>query len=113
MAFTQQEKEKICRFSGWPLQALIPNTTFFNNYFTQWITNVEYSQTGEDTIRTFLTRIDAIDQALQDAIKRLAVSSIGHNELSMNQREMTDLRAERRRVIREMKDTLNIPGYYE
>ena len=111
MAFTTEEKEKICRHIGWPFQALIPNTIFYNSYLSQWILDLEYTTSMQDSVRTFLTRIDNIDQKLQLAINRLSADSVGHSEIRMNKNEITDLRAEKRRVIRELKTSLNAPEY--
>ena len=111
MALTDAEKEQICRYSGWPLQSLKKNTVAYSSYINQWILDLEYSTSGEETIRTFLSRIQAIDTQLTEATTRLQASGVGHNEVTLNHDELQQLRMERRRVIREMKNTLNIPEY--
>ena len=111
MPFTQQEKNKICRFSGWPLQSLVPNTIFFNDYFNQWILTIEYDDDMLTQIRTFIERIDNIDASLIEATKRLSLRSVGHNEVTYNENEISELRSERRRVVREMMKSMNIPHY--
>lgn len=111
MPFTQEEKAKICRFSGWPFQALVPNTIFYNSYLSQWVLNIEFNDDMLAQARTFISRIDDIDTRLAEAVKRLSISTVGHNEVAYNEDEISMLRSERRQVIREMKKALGVPSY--
>ena len=111
MPFTQAEKAKICRFSGWPWQSLLPDTIFYNSYLNQWALLIEFNDDMFAQARTFIERIDDIDTRLADATKRLSLTGVGQNEVLYNPDEVDMLRSERRRVIREMKKALGVPSY--
>ena len=111
MPFTQAEKAKICRFSGWPWQALLPNTIFYNDYLNQWVLLIEFNDDMLAQARTFIQRIDDIDARLIEATSRLSLTNVGGNEVAYNEDEIDMLRSERRRVIREMKKALGVPSY--
>ena len=59
MASTQEEKEQICEYTGWPAAAVQENTIFYNERLNHYyLYNV--TTTVEVRARTYLTRILAI-----------------------------------------------------
>ena len=111
MALTSVQKQKMLRYIGWSdsfvrdeLHRLYSATV--ESRFT------DLSPEAEEDASALLQRIIDIDTQLTSATKRLTVSSIGN--IRLDRREISMLRAERGRLIEEMKTALYLfsPDYY-
>ena len=111
MALTPVQKQKMLRYIGWSdsfvrdeLHRLYSATV--ESRFT------DLSPEAEEDASALLQRILDIDNQLQKSIKRLTVNSVGN--IRLNRREISMLRAERRRIIEEMKIALYLfsPDFY-
>ena len=110
MPFSKLQKTQILRFLGWPAKVLQPGSTYYN----EWIANERLgSDIDEDAVNEaigLLERVIAIDKQLTSAVSRLKVSSVGR-DIELNNREMDQLRMERRKVLRELRQLLDIPYF--
>ena len=111
MALTAVQKQKMLRYIGW-------SDTFVKDQLHRlYSATVEgrfndISPEAEADALALLQRITDIDNQLTSATKRLTVTSIGN--IRLDRREISMLRAERRRLINEMKTALYLfsPDYY-
>ena len=110
MPLTDVQKQKILRYAGWPDLFIQENKRFFASTINKRLTDI--SPAAEADAIALLNRCIDIDAQLGQAVKRLSATSIGN--IRLNRREISSLRAERRRIIEEMKTTLFLfpPEHY-
>ena len=110
MALTATQKQKILRYVGWPDLFIQENKRFFASTINKRLTDI--TPEAEADAINLLNRAMDIDTQLSQAVKRLSATSIGN--IRLNRREISSLRAERRRIIEEMKTTLFLfpPEHY-
>ena len=108
MAFTQAEKIKILKFCKIPAKAIRPNTIYYNSWLAESRLANNEPETEEET-RTLISRVDEIDVQLRSSTNRLKASSFG--DVQLNPEEMMSLRRERKKVIREIRDLLDLYGF--
>ena len=112
MNLTPQQKEDVSRFSGWPIQSVgNQDNPSYNSYLNQWVLDIDYSETAISTVQKFIDRIKGIDAVLEEAVDRMSATSLGHNEIRLNEDEEYRLVTERKRIIRELRKFLRIPKY--
>ena len=98
MALTEKQKEKMLRYIGWNSIFIDQNKRFYSATIDSRLNSL--STSAEEDAIELLTRAEAIDTQLSKAVNRLSVNSIGN--LRLNRNEITELRAEQRRLINEM-----------
>ena len=110
MALTATQKQKILRYVGWPDIFIQQNKRFFSSTINKRLT--EISPEAEADAVELLNRCLDIETQLSKATKRLTATSIGN--IRLNRMEISALRAERRRLVGEIKTTLFLfpPEYY-
>ena len=107
MALSNIEKTQILRRLGVPVGAIRMGSQYYSDYIDQKLKAPELTDEAETEAKGLLTRVVALDTQLADAPNRLKAASIG-GEIQLNMDEIGQLRAERRRVLRELGDLLEI-----
>ena len=111
MALTEQQKYQFLSYIGWPVDVLTPDHRNYAPVIAQRFNDFPESAEPEFTRR--LEQCTAIDTQLTQATSRLTAGSIGN--IRLNRDEISMLRAERRRLLNELKNIINIhdPDFYE
>jgi hypothetical protein len=102
--FTDAEKHNIVRVLGYPGAVLIPTNTAYSNIVNSRLNNL--NNAIEDEARALLTRIEKLDSRLDGALDRASTKQVG--DITLNPEEMQILRKERKRVVREMAELLDL-----
>lgn len=106
MALTSKQKHKVVFYLGWSGLTLVSGSSQYNSVVNDRLGTTLNSDI-ESLVKGLLERLDMLDKALEDAICRLAASSV--DSITMNPREIEMLKKERMRLIRELSDHLDIP----
>ncbi len=104
MALSSSQQSDIIYFLGWPGSTLIANTTGYNKIVVNRLTNT--NATMETQAIALVTRLKAIDTTLTAAISRTLAKKVG--DIEVNTDEMPMLRMEKKKVIRELSNLLDI-----
>lgn len=107
MALTASEKADVIFFLGWPGLTIIANSTHFNSVVND---RLNVTDTNPEIARIaigILTRLAKCDSQLDSAKCRLAAEKV--DNLTLNEEEISKLKGERRRLVRELSDHLDIP----
>ena len=109
MPFTPQEKADLLQRLEWPVDTLDKTRVYYNSQLDDRVTYLNSIETAVVKIRYFLGRCDAIDSQLETSINRLKASTIGRGDISLNDREIDQLRSERDSIIEELSKFAGIP----
>lgn len=104
MAFTAQQKHDIVRLLGWPGACLIPGNVNFNSVVDDRLSGL--NPIIETQANDLVDRISKIDTQLKEAPLRTISSQVG--DIKLNEREIELTRNERRRLIRDLSQLLDI-----
>lgn len=109
MALTDQEKHNIIYYLGWPAKMLIEGTTHTHKTFRDRLANL--NSNSEVIIRKVLRRLESLDTKLEEASCRFATEQVGSGSdaVKLNKDERKMLLLERKRGIREISRTVDIP----
>lgn len=105
MALTATEKHGVVKLLGLPGSVLTTTSPSYSSIVAGRLTNLDTDT--EASVRDYLTRIATLDLALDAARSRAAAKSIG--DIVLNENEIPMLRADRRRLIRELAGLLDLP----
>lgn len=105
MALTDAQKHKVVFVLGWSGLTIVVNSTQYNSVVVNRLTNLNAEI--ERIVLGLLDRIDSIDVKLDAAACRLSASEI--QDIVLNPEEIRMLRSERKRLIRQLSDHLDIP----
>lgn len=110
MPLSATQKQKILRYVGWSDLFVQQNKRFFAATLQNRLTDI--TPEAEADAISLLNRCLDIDTQLAKAVKRLTATSIGN--IRLNRMEISALRSERRRIIKELKTTLFLfpPEHY-
>jgi len=105
MSLSQREKSKVIFYLGWSGLTIVEGSTHFNS-----VVNDRISVDNDEICRIakiMIGKLEKCDEQLDAAKCRLAASSV--DGVKMNQHEISQLKKERLRCIRELSDHLDIP----
>ncbi len=105
MALTSTEQNKVIQLLGYGGKTIQPGSVIYNK-----ILNDRLNQLPTDTetlVRSFLAQITVIENQLNAAPTRLIAKKVG--DIELNNKELEDLRRERKRIGREIAVHLDIP----
>ena len=105
MPLSSQEQNKVIQLLGYGGTTIQAGSVIYNK-----VLNDRLHQLPPDTevlIRSYLASITGIETQMTDAQPRLAASKV--QDLEMNLRELQMLRAERKKIAREIAAHLDIP----
>jgi hypothetical protein len=105
MALTDAQKNDVVRLLGWPGKVLVITSTNYNSQVISRLTNL--TDEIESDVGTLLERVEGLDMKLDAALGRAMAIKVG--DIELNPEEMNILRRERKRVIRELSELLDIP----
>lgn len=105
MALTDKQKHQAIRHLGWSAQTLIANSTQFNSVVNDRVSFVNAQL--ERIAKELVDCIDQVDTQLKDAQCRVSTSKV--DNMTLNEDEIPMLKKEKRRLIRELSDHLDIP----
>ena len=93
------------RLLGWPGKILLTGSTHYNNIIAARLINLD--SYIESEVHVLVERVGKLDEKLDDALCRVSTKRV--DDIELNTDEMPILRAERRRIIRELSELLDIP----
>lgn len=105
MALTDAQKHKVVFVLGWSGLTIVANSTQYNSVVVDRLSNLNAEI--EKIVKGILARIDSLDLKLDAAACRLSASEV--QDIVLNPEEIRMLRSERKRLIRELSDHLDIP----
>ena len=105
MALSQQEKVKIITDLGYAGLTVVPDSIHYSNWIDDRLSTI--TAEIERCIRDLLKRLQAMDEKLEKAVCRAGISQI--DGIKFRDDELRILRRERRRILRELSDALEIP----
>ena len=109
MAFTSEEKYKIIRYLGYPANTLVPTSLSYSKIISDRMLSLEAQ--AEEEVRSILDRIVEIDSGLQSAVSQAGVKRIDDIEFFGSKDggdKLSELRRERRSLIKELSQLLDI-----
>lgn len=109
MAFTTVEKIKILKFLGYPANTINPDSLSYSKIISDRLLLV--LPEAEQEVRTYLDRLDSIDDSLVAAVDSTGVKRIDDIEFFGSQdggTKLSALRSERNRIIKELAVMLDI-----
>lgn len=104
MAFTTQEQQDIIYYLGWPGKTILIDSTHYNSVIASRLVNL--IPEIENQSRALIVRIKNIDVILVKSLNR--ASTVKIQDIELNPEERHILRAERKKVIWELSDLLDI-----
>lgn len=105
MALSDSEKHKVVFYLGWSGLTIVAGSTQYNSVVNNRLTNLNAEI--ENLVRGILDRLEMFDKKLDAAACRLSASEV--QDIVLNKDEIRWLRSERKRLIRELSDHLDIP----
>lgn len=107
MALSAKQKARTIYYLGWPGLTIVSGSTHFNSVVNDRLNASDSNSEIERLVKELLTKLEACDNALEDAKCRLTASQV--DSLKMNPDEIRQLKKERSRMVRELSDHLDIP----
>ena len=109
MSLTDKQKHRVVYYLGWAGLTLVADSTHYNSVVNDRLGTVAkpLNTQIENLVKDLLDCLQKIDEQLKSAQCRLAASSV--DNITMNEREISMLKGERRRYTRELSDHLDIP----
>lgn len=105
MALETKEQTKIIQLLGYGGKTIQVGSVIYNKILNDRLNQL--TPDSEEIVRGFLTSITAIECRIAAAPGRLAASAV--DGIKMNMDELVMLRAERRRISREIATFLDVP----
>lgn len=105
MALSDKDKHRVIFYLGWSGLTIVTGSTQYNSVVNDRLTGL--NQYIENTVKGLLTRLETLDTRLDEAACRLSASEV--DGIVLNEEEIYKLRSERKRLIRELSDHLDIP----
>jgi hypothetical protein len=105
MALTDKEKNDSLYFLGWPLKALVADSTHYQKTIANRFDDINVDI--ERVTRQILEQLRKLDKELEEARCRLSASQV--DDITLNKDEIKCLLKERRRYRNELSRTLDIP----
>lgn len=105
MALTSAEKNKIVQLLGYGGKILQAGSVIYNKILNDRLNQLPADT--EDIARGYLSQEAVIENQISCAPGRLIAQKVG--DISLNNRELEDLRRERKRIAKELAQHLDIP----
>lgn len=106
MALSDSEKHNVVFYLGWSGLTIVTGSTQYNSVVNDRLGSTLNAEI-ERIVRGILDRLEMIDKKLDAAACRLSASEI--QDIVLNPEEIRMLRSERKRLIRQLSDHLDIP----
>lgn len=105
MALTPKEQSKIVQILGYGGKTIQVGSVIYNKILNDRLNQLPPD--AEDLVRSYLLKITNIESKMDAATCRLSASKV--DDITLNKDELPLLRAERRKIGREVADFLDIP----
>ena len=106
MALTDSKKMKIVTLLGWPGKTLVASSTHYNTLIVARLENL--TPEIETLVKGMLTKVDELDAKLVSSMGKAGLKRIGDIEFYGNGQSFTDLKKERKRILKDMSDIMDI-----
>lgn len=105
MALSDKDKHRVIFYLGWSGLTIVAGSSQYNSVVNDrlGVVNVQI----ESLTKGILARLESLDTKLESAACRLSASEV--DGIVLNEDEIYKLRSERKRLIRELSDHLDIP----
>lgn len=107
MALSNLDKVKIVTDLGYPGKTVYEGSILYTNWIDDRLTNLEGEI--ETCVRGLMKRLKDMDEKLQKAVCRAGIAKVDNITFKSKDEELRALRAERRRILKEMSQILDIP----
>lgn len=107
MALSNRDKVKIVTDLGYPAKSVYPDSILYINWVDDRLTNLETEI--EVCVRDLMRRLSDMDKKLEKAVCRAGISKVDNITFKSKDEELRALRSERRRILKELAMTLDIP----
>lgn len=105
MALTSKEQNKLVTLLGYGLKTIQAGSVIYDKVLNDRLNQL--TPDGEDLVRCYIDRIYKLEDQMACAPARLAAAAV--DGLKMNLDELPMLRAERKKIIRELSVQIDIP----
>jgi hypothetical protein len=105
MALSSQEQHDVIRYLGWPGKTIVANSISYNTQVADRVSNMPIEM--ENQTRKLMDRLVTLDEKLEKALCRASTKQV--DDITLNENEFSMLRGERKRVVSELSDLLDIP----
>ncbi len=105
MALSDKDKHKVVFYLGWSGLTIVTGSTQYNSVVNNRLAGLNVYI--ENTVKGLLARLETLDTRLDEAACRLSASEV--DGITLNPDEILKLKSERKRLIRELSDHLDIP----
>ena len=105
MALTSSQKSKIVQLLGYGGKVLQENSVIYNKTTNDRLESLPGDV--EELIVSYLAGIAVIEEQIATAPTRLIAKKVG--DIELNNQELEDLRSERKRMIMELSNLIDIP----
>lgn len=105
MALTGSQMIKIVQLLGYGAKSIQAGSVIYDKVMNDRLHNLPPE--SETLIVSYLTSVHAIECQMAQAPARLAAEKV--SDITMNRRELEDLRRERKRIAREIAELVDIP----
>jgi hypothetical protein len=102
---SSQEQNKVVQLLGYGGKVIQAGSVIYDK-----VMNDRLHQLPPDTetlTRAYLAQVAVIESQMNAAVNRLSASKL--DDITLNNRELQDLRCERKKIAREIADLLDIP----
>lgn len=106
MALSDSKKMKIVTLLGWPGKVLVQSSTHYSSLVADRLDNL--TPEIESLVKGLLTKIDSIDASLVKTYGKAGLKRVGDIEFYGNGQSFSDLKTERKRLLKELSDMLDI-----
>lgn len=105
MAFNGQQMNKIVQLLGYGAKVIQPGSVIYDKVMNDRLHQIPPA--GEELVISYLNQIAKIECQMNEAPTRLTADKVA--DITLNKRELEDLRRERKRIAREIADHVDIP----
>lgn len=105
MALTGSQMIKIVQLLGYGAKSIQAGSVIYDKVMNDRLHNLPPE--SETLITAYLTQVAAIECQMNVAPTRLSTEKL--QDITLNRRELEDLRRERKRIAREIADLIDIP----
>lgn len=109
MSLSEKQKHRTIYYLGWAGLTLVEDSTHYNSIVNDRLGTVAKPLNAEieRIVKELLECLERVDEQLKEAQCRLAASSV--DGIQLNEKEISYLKGERRRYMKELSDHLDIP----
>lgn len=105
MPLSAAEQTKVVQLLGYAGKSIQAGSVVYDKVMNDRLHNLPPE--SEEIVRNYLGRIIKIEKIMEDAPLRLSTTKV--DNLELNHRELEMLRAERKKISREIADLVDIP----